>query len=100
MRNDKGERSDFERFAQTTVEWDLVLYDIYLDKKDNLIYLVTDFTRDRFSAPEDRVINIRQFENIWTYEHNGIKYGVLYNWEINDEVFQSEDCFVLANLED
>jgi hypothetical protein len=76
------------------------LYDIYLDKKDNLIYLVTDFTRDRFSAPEDRVINIRQFENIWIYEHNGIKYGVLYNWEINDEVFQSEDCFVLADLED
>ena len=98
--NIKDERLIIYRLAQTTVEWDLVLYDIYFDKNDNLIYLITDFTRDKFSAPEDRVINIRQFENIWTYEHNGIKYGVLYNWEINDEVFQSEDCFVLANLED
>lgn len=100
MRNDKDERLTLHRWAKNTVEWDLVLYDLYYDKENWLIYVITDYTRDKFSAPEDRVINIRQFENIWTYEYNGIKYGVLYNWEINDEVFQSEDCFVLANLED
>ena len=100
LRNDNKFKASFTRFAQNTVEWDLVLYDIFYNTDNHTIYLITDFTRDEFSAKEDRIIDVKEFEHIWEYEHNWIKYRVLYNWELNDETFQSENAFVLANLED
>jgi len=98
LRNDNKFKASFTRFAQNTVEWDLVLYDIFYNTDNHTIYLITDFTRDEFSAKEDRIIDVKEFEHIWEYEHNWIKYRVLYNWELNDETFQSENAFVLANL--
>lgn len=96
---DKKFKSSFVRFAQNTVEWDLVIYDIFYDTTSSKIYFITDFTRDKFSSQEDRIIDIKEFEHIWTYEHNWISYWVLYNWELNDETFQSENTYVLTILQ-
>ena len=98
MENYKNGKTTFIRIAQNTIEGDLILYDILYYEKTNQIYLVTDNTRDEFSASQDRKVEMRQFENTTEYEYASQLYWVLYHGEINDEKFQSEDVFIVTTI--
>ena len=74
----------------------MILYDILYYEKTNQIYLVTDNTRDEFSA--NRNIEFMQFENMAEYEYETQLYWVLYNGEMNDEKFHAEDTFIVTTI--
>jgi len=96
MNNFKNDKSSFVRVAQNTTEGDLILYDILYHEETDKLYLVTDNTRDEFAASEDRIIKLRQFEGISEYTYNEHLYWVLYNGELNDNTFNSENVFIIT----
>lgn len=96
MKNYNNRKTAFIRVAQDTIEGDLILYDILYYEKTNQLYLVTDNTRDEFSA--NPKIELMQFENMAEYEYETHLYWILYNGEMNDEKFESEDVFVVTTL--
>lgn len=96
MSNFKNDKSSFVRVAQNTTEGDLILYDVLYHEETNKLYLVSDNTRDKFAASEDRTIKLRQFESISEYTYNDHLYWVLYNGELNDDTFNSENVFIIT----
>ena len=92
-------KTSFIRAVHNSVEWDLVIYDIFYDNEKNKVTLITDFTRDKFSSKEDRVITLTEFDHIAKYVYDYIEYRVLYDWEINDDKFRSWNVRVLAILD-
>lgn len=98
MADFRNKKTSFIRVAQNTIEGDLTLIDILYYEKTDKLYLVTDYTRDKFSAATDRVIKLRQFENISEYKYNEHLYWILYNGEINDNNFTSENVFVITTI--
>ena len=61
MENYKNKKTAFIRVAQNTVEGDLILIDILYYEKSDKLYIVTDNTRDKFSAETDRIIELKEF---------------------------------------
>lgn len=96
MQSYKKDKSSFIRVAQNTIEGDLVLCDILYYEPTKKLYLVTDNTRDEFSASEDRKIELKQFDNISEYTYKDHLYWILYNGEINDENFNSDNVFIIT----
>lgn len=96
MENYKNGKTTFIRIAQNTIEGDLILYDILYYEKTNQLYLVTDNTRDEFSA--NRNIELKQFEKMAEYEYETHLYWILYNGEMNHERFHSEDVFIVTTI--
>ena len=88
----------FIRVAQNTIEGDLILCDILYYKKTDTIYLVTDNTRDKFSTEIDKDIKLKQFESISEYKYDNHLYWILYNGEINDNNFKSDNVFVITTI--
>ena len=88
----------FIRVAQNTVEGDLILTDILYYKETDKLYLVKDNTRDKFSAEEDRGIELKEFEKIAEYNYENHLYWILYNGEINDESLKSDDVFIITTI--
>lgn len=74
--------SAFIRVVQTTIEGDLFLVDLLYDSKSNLISLVKDDTRDKFSSEEDRIIWTNNYEKTGIWEYMGTNYWVVYNGEL------------------
>lgn len=98
MENYKNKKSAFIRVAQNTAEGDLILYDIlYSEKTDNL-YLVKDNTRDEFATKADRKIELKEFKNIAEYKYENHLYWVLYNGNISDENFNTDNVFVITTI--
>lgn len=96
MEKYKNKQTAFIRVATSTVEGDLILYDIlYYDNTDKL-YLVIDYTRDEFASKED--IDLRKFDSVTEYKYDNNLYWVLYNGEINDENFKSSNSFIIATI--
>lgn len=98
MENHKNKISSFIRVAQNTVEGDLVIYDILYHKNTDKLYLVTDNTRDEFSAQKDRKIGLKEFENIAEYNYQGHLYWILYNEEVNDDNFNTDNVFIITTI--
>lgn len=98
MEDHKNKTSSFIRVVQNTVEGDAFLYDILYYEKTDKLYLVTDRTRDRFSAESDRKIELREFDNIAEYEYKNHLYWILYRGEVNDENFRSDDVFIITMI--
>ena len=96
MQDCKNDKSSYIRVAKNTTEGDLTLYDILYYEETNKLYLVSDYTRDEFSAVEDRTIEMKQFEKITEYTYKNRLYWVLYNGELNDETFKTENVFVIT----
>lgn len=84
MEDYNNKKTSFIRVAQNTVEGDLILNDILYYEKTDKIYLVTDNTRDRFSANEDRTIEFREYEHTGKWEYFGNLYWVAYNGELEE----------------
>lgn len=92
-----NKESAYIRLVQPTTEGDLVIYDIKYDKDNDKIILVTDSTRDKFAADNDRIISLHEYEKIGTYRYNnGNLFWVVYNGDINDETFNTDNTFILT----
>ena len=58
---------------------------------------MTDSTRDKFAADNDRIISLHEYEKIGTYRYNnGNLFWVVYNGDINDETFNTDNTFILT----
>ena len=98
MENCKNNKSAFIRVAQNTTEGDLILYDILYNEKTNKLYLVKDNTRDNFAIDGDRKIELKEFKNIAEYKHQNHLYWVLYNEDITDKNFNTDNVFIIATI--
>lgn len=97
MNKYNNKESAYIRLVQPTTEGDLVIYDIKYDKDNDKIILVTDSTRDKFAADNDRIISLHEYEKIGTYRYNnGNLFWVVYNGDINDETFDTDNTFILT----
>lgn len=98
MESYKNKKSAFIRVAQNTVEGDLILYDLLYDEKTDKLYLVIDGTRDKFAAEEDRKIQLKEFKHTAQYEYKNHLYWVLYNENITDENFNTDNVFTITTI--
>lgn len=98
MENYKNKISSFIRVAQNTVEGDLIIYDILYYKNTDKLYLVTDDTRDKFSALEDRNIELKEYKNISEYNFENHLYWILYNEEVNEDNFNTDNVFIITTI--
>jgi len=76
MENYKNKKTAFIRVAQNTVEGDLILTDILYYEKSDKLYIVTDNTRDKFSAETDRIIELKEFNYTSEYKNNNMFYDI------------------------
>lgn len=60
----KAGKNAFLRVGVHTVEGDLILYDILYNKELGGLYLVSDYTRDKFSSPDDRKITLNKYNKL------------------------------------
>lgn len=98
MENYKNKKTAFIRVAQNTVEGDLILTDILYYEKSDKLYIVTDNTRDKFSAETDRIIELKEYNYISEYKNNNHLYWVLYNEDITEENFKTDNVFVITTI--
>ena len=98
MENYKNKKTAFIRVAQNTVEGDLILKDILYYEKSDKLYIVTDNTRDKFSAETDRIIELKEFNYTSEYKNNNHLYWVLYNEDITEENFKTDNVFVITTI--
>lgn len=98
MENYKNKKTAFIRVAQNTVEGDLILTDILYYEKSDKLYIVTDNTRDKFSAETDRIIELKEFNYISEYKNNNHLYWVLYNEDITEENFKTDNVFEITTI--
>ena len=98
MENYKNKKTAFIRVAQNTVEGDLILTDILYYEKSDKLYIVTDNTRDKFSAETDRIIELKEFNYISEYKNNNHLYWGLYNEDITEENFKTDNVFVITTI--
>lgn len=98
MEDYKNKNTAFIRVAQTTVEGDLTLIDILYYDKTNKLYVVTDNTRDKFATEADRIIQLKEFNNMSEYKDNNHLYWVLHNEDITEENFETDNVFVIATI--
>ena len=98
MENYKNKKTAFIRVAQNTVEGDLILTDILYYEKSDKLYIVTDNTRDKFSAETDRIIELKEFNYTSEYKNNNHLYWVLYNGDITEENFKTDNVFVITTI--
>lgn len=98
MDNYKNGRDAFVRIARNTENKDLVLFDIMYKSSTGEFEFVTDYTRDTSKNTKDRIIKLSNYKNISEYKYNESTYLVLYNGELNDETFNSENVFKVITL--
>lgn len=93
--------SAFVRVAQSTIEGDTLITDVLYDAASDMVYLVRDYSRDKFSAGADRVIEVMEYKHAGEYQDSGKIYLVVYNGELpkqpNAEYFaDSERVFIVG----
>lgn len=98
MQNYKDKKSSYIRVAYNTIRGDLCLYDILYDNTYNEIIIISDTTRDRFGNSENQEIKFAKFEKIEIYSDDEHTYWIAYNGELGDELFPSEDLFVISQM--
>lgn len=98
MTDCKNKKTAFIRVAQNTIEGDLILLDILYFEKTDRFYLVHDNTRDKFAAETERKITLKEFKNITEYTSGNHMYWALYNDEITEENFETENVYVITTI--
>lgn len=85
----KNKKEAFLRVIQTTIEGDIIIIDIKYDEKEDKVTIITDNTRDEFSAKENRKITIEEYEHIEEknemLETGGVRKLIVYNGELKDD---------------
>lgn len=87
--------SSFIRVVQNTAEGDAIITDVLYDENTDLVYVVTDHTRDAYASEKDRIIQYNTYEKIgtWKPEHT---YWVAYNGELPAEYKECDDIIVIT----
>lgn len=85
----------FTRVAQLTDEGDLVLYDVVYIPEREKVYIISDYTRDEFSAKEDRKISFKEYEKLETNYKNK-KCWIAYNGELSSN--KDNDIFYIVSV--
>ncbi|MEG0283133.1 MAG: DUF4362 domain-containing protein, partial [Clostridia bacterium] len=98
MEDYKNKKTSFIRVAQKTTEGNVILLDILYYEKTNKLYLVTDNTRDSFASKEDRKLSIRPFDATSEYKYKTNLYWILYNGQVNEDNFSSENVFRVVTI--
>ncbi|MEG2956587.1 MAG: DUF4362 domain-containing protein [Clostridia bacterium] len=98
MEDYKNKKTSFIRVAQKTTEGNVILLDILYYEKTNKLYLVTDNTRDSFAREEDRKLSIRPFDATCEYKYKTNLYWILYNGQVNEDNFSSENVFRVVTI--
>ena len=96
-------KNNFKDFIQApsiynTVEGDLIIYDILYYEKSDKVYVVTDNTRDEYAATDNKKIELKEYNNIGTYQNSTGLYWVAYNEQINEENFNTENTFLITKI--
>lgn len=93
----------FVRVVQPTTEGDIHIIDVLYEARNDKIHIVTDDTRDRSLAQEDRTIKYKTYEKtgIWNYQNS--QYWVAYNGELPNEIIaekliNSGDLFIITTI--
>lgn len=87
----ENKESSFLRLVQPTTEGDVIIFDIKYDSETDKILLVSDSTRDEFAANNDKIISLQEYEKIDTYKYRENLFLVVYNGQINDNKFETND---------
>lgn len=94
--------SSFIRVVQNTAEGDAVITDVLYDDNTDLVYVVTDHTRDAYASQEERNIEYKTYESIGTWKPKRL-YWVSYKGQLpaeNDaeEISNTDDLFIIAMI--
>lgn len=95
----KDQKDAFIRVAQSTVEGDVILYDVMYRADLEEFWLVTDNTRDEFAADEDRKIQLKVYEDTAEYKYQERLYWILFDRILLDETIENGDAFIVMPLE-
>lgn len=98
IENYKKGKDSFVRIARNSTSKDLILFDIMYKSDIKEFIVVTDYTRDTSKSKEDRIIKLSKYKNISEYKYKENTYLVLYNGELNDETFNSDNVFKVITL--
>ena len=98
MNHYKNKESSFIRVVQSTIEGDTMISDIFYDNKKDEIILVTDNTRNKFSDSENRTIKLSKYEKTTEYKYNNNLFWILYNGDIKDELFETDNVYVVGTI--
>lgn len=98
MEHYQNKKSAFIRVVQPMVEGDSIILDIMYDSNHDEIILIVDNTRDKFSSDEDRTIKLLKYEKTCEYEYNDHLFWVLYNGNISDELFVTDDVYLVVTV--
>lgn len=95
-------RDAFVRVVQTTTEGNIIITDVLYDSANNKIHIVTDSTRDKYAAEEDRIIKYQSYEKINVWLHNSARYWVAFNGTLPESEIDETDnqnFFIITALD-
>lgn len=90
----KNQKESFLRIIETTTEGDLLIYDLLY--KNNMIYLVIDYSRDKYASKEESKLTLQTYKYLSNYNYKNKTYLVLNNEEIKDNNFKNGMVFTIS----
>ena len=96
MDNYQNNKSCFIRIIQSTVEGDVIIYDVKYDSKIDKLIILYDSTRDKLIKEEKRIIQKYEYEKIALYDYNKDTYLVAYDGKITDDTLYSDNSLILG----
>ena len=93
----------FIRVVQSTIEGDIFIIDVLYEANNNKIHLVRDYSRDKFSSLEDRIVKYNTYEKTGVWKYQNSEYWVAYNGELPDGniaaySINSDELFIIATI--
>lgn len=94
MNKYSNKEKSYLRISMTTVEGDLIIYDIlHINDK---IYLVVDNTRDKYSSNKD--IILKEYNNISEFEVKDKIYLILHNDKLTIDNYQDKENLIITTF--
>ena len=87
-------KNSFIRIVETTIEGDLLIYDLLY--YNDFLYLVTDYSRDKYATETDKELSLEKYKYLSNYKYKNKTYLVLNNEEINENNFKNGTVFTIS----
>ena len=87
-------KNSFIRIIETTIEGDLLIYDLLY--YNDFLYLVTDYSRDKYATETDKELSLEKYKYLSNYKYKNKTYLVLNNEEINENNFKNGTVFTIS----
>lgn len=87
-------KNSFIRIIETTIEGDLLIYDLLY--YNDFLYLVTDYSRDKYATATDKELSLEKYKYLSNYKYKNKTYLVLNNEEINENNFKNGTVFTIS----